>query len=115
MVIPIRKRARSVLIATLLFSTYAAYADKASPAICISADETDPRLLTVEYSGDAPVPCSTYYRKWHIRERIGTAEHTPGYCEALVDQVVANLAAQGFLCRRVDADEDLDALYRQYQ
>lgn len=115
MALSIRRILRCLQPVALVLGACSAHAERASPAICISADETDPRVLTVEYDGDAPVPCRTYYKKWRVREQIGAAQYTPGYCEALVDRVIENLAQQGFLCRRVGPDEDIEALYRQYQ
>ena len=98
-----------------MLSAYSAHAAKFNPIICVSPGNSDPRLLEVEYLSDALVPCRTYYTKWNLREQIGSAEFASGHCEGIVDQVVENLAHEGFLCRKLDHDEEGESVYERYK
>ena len=104
-----------LLLATGLLNAYSAHADQFNPTICVSPGNSDPRLLEVEYLGEALVPCRTYYTKWDLREQIGSAEYAPGHCEGIVDLVVENLAHEGFLCRKLDHDEKGQSVYERYK
>ena len=58
---------------------------------------------------------SAHYTKWNVRKEIGSAQNKPGYCEGLVDNIVENLTAQGYLCRSLDDDENVESVYEQFK
>ena len=104
-----------LLLAMVVLSAYSAPAAKFNPIICVSPGNSDPRLLEVEYLSDALVPCRTYYTKWDVREQIGSAEYTSGYCEGIAERVIESLAQAEFLCRSLDYDEEGESVYERYK